>query len=131
MNANVVTATEDQNIMSTCRIMYENYDGDAIIIKLTGNSSSRDRITERDVVRILSRVTPAILQTPLRTVISKPLRTIERSSSINDAIKIYEAQEYSKACGSQRSSQYGWNINTEGCIQGHLQKRSFVYRILR
>lgn len=59
-----------------------------IIIKLTGNRSPLGIITERDVVRFLSTGTPAILQTPLRTLMSKPLITIELSSSINDAIKI-------------------------------------------
>jgi CBS domain-containing protein len=36
MIPNVVTATEDQNIMNASRIMYENQVGCVIIIKLMG-----------------------------------------------------------------------------------------------
>lgn len=69
MNPNVVTATEDQNIMSACRKMYENHVGCLIIIKLTGNRIPLGIITERDVVLIISKLSPTIFQTPLRTLI--------------------------------------------------------------
>ncbi len=62
--------------------------GCVIIGKLTGNRSPLGIITEPDIVRITSRFAQAILQTPLRTLMSKPLITIERSSSKNDAIKV-------------------------------------------
>jgi predicted transcriptional regulator len=45
-------------------------------------------ITERDVVRILGKLDPNLLQTPLKSLMSKPLITIEQTASINDATKI-------------------------------------------
>jgi predicted transcriptional regulator len=45
-------------------------------------------ITERDVVRILGKLDPNLLQAPLGELMTKPLITIEQSVSIYDATKI-------------------------------------------
>jgi predicted transcriptional regulator len=71
MNPKVQTDFEDQNIMSACNIMYANNIGCVII-----------------VVRILGKLNPDLLQTPLSTLMSRPLITIEQSASINDATNI-------------------------------------------
>lgn len=88
MNPNVQTDFEDQNIMSTCNIMYANNIGSVIIVSHDGNSSPLGIITERDVVRILGKLDPNLLQNPLGTLMSKPIITVEQSASINDATKI-------------------------------------------
>jgi predicted transcriptional regulator len=89
MNPKVQTDFEDQNIMSACNIMYVNNIGSVIIV-----THGRDQapplgiITERDVVRILGKLDPDLLQTPLGMLMSRPLITIEQSASINDATNI-------------------------------------------
>ncbi len=88
MNPKVQTDFEDQNIRSACNIMYVNDIGCIIIVT---NASDRDPvgiITERDIVRILGKLNPDLLQTPLRMLMSKPLITIEETASINDATKL-------------------------------------------
>jgi signal-transduction protein with cAMP-binding, CBS, and nucleotidyltransferase domain len=50
-------------------------------------------ITERDIVRILGKLNPDLFQTPLRTLMSNPIITIEQSASINDAAKIMNNKE--------------------------------------
>ena len=74
--------------MSACNIMYANNIGSVIIVTHDMNDGPLGIITERDVVRILGKLDPNLLQTPLRSLMSKPLITIEQSGSINDATKI-------------------------------------------
>lgn len=88
MNPKVQTDFEDQNIMSACNIMHANNIGSVIIVSHDRNRGPLGIITERDVVRILGKLDPNLLQTPLGTLMSKPIITIEESASINDATKI-------------------------------------------
>ena len=88
MNPKVQTDFEDQNIMSACNIMYANNIGSVIIVTHDKSGGPLGIITERDVVRILGKLDPNSLQTPLKSLMSKPLITIEQTASINDATKI-------------------------------------------
>ena len=88
MNSKVQTDFEDQNIMSACNIMYANNIGSVIIVTHDKSGGPLGIITERDVVRILGKLDPNLLQTPLKSLMSKPLITIEQTASINDATKI-------------------------------------------
>ncbi len=88
MNPKVQTDFEDQNIRSACNIMYANDIGCVIIVTHARNRAPVGIITERDVVRILGKLDPDLLQTPLRILMSRPLITIEQSASINDATYI-------------------------------------------
>ena len=66
MNTKVQTDFEDQNIMSACNIMYANNIGSVIIVTHDRTRSPLSIIMERDVVRILGKLDPNLLQTPLR-----------------------------------------------------------------
>jgi CBS domain-containing protein len=83
MIPNVLTDTEEQNIMSTCRIMYEDNIGCVVIVKVTGNKEPVGIITERDIISILGKFDPHLLQTPLYSNLSKPLVTIENTATFN------------------------------------------------
>lgn len=88
MNPGVKTVNEDKNIMSACRVMQENNIGCVIVVTIAGDGTPVGIITERDVVRILSKFNPALVHFALWKVMSKPLITIEPSASINDATKL-------------------------------------------
>jgi CBS domain-containing protein len=88
MNPKVQTDFEDQNIMSACNIMSANNIGCVIIVTRASSQIPVGIITERDVVQILGRLNPDLLQTPLRMLMSKPVITVEQTASINDAAKI-------------------------------------------
>lgn len=88
MNPRVQTDFEDQNIMSACNIMYTNNIGSVIIVSHDRNRGPLGIITERDVVRILGKLDPNLLQTPLSTLMSKPIINVKESASINDATKL-------------------------------------------
>lgn len=88
MNSNVKTVNEDKNIMSACKVMHENNIGCVIVVTIAGDETPVGIITERDVVKILSKFNPALFHFALWKVMSKPLVTIEPSSSINDGIKL-------------------------------------------
>ena len=88
MNPKVKTVNEDKNIMSACRVMQENNIGCVIVVTIAGDGNPVGIITERDVVRILSKFNPALVHFALWKVMSKPLFTIEPSASINDAIRL-------------------------------------------
>lgn len=88
MNPRVQTDFEDQNIMSACNIMYTNNIGSVIVVSHDRNRRPLGIITERDVVRILGKLDPNLLQTPLSTLMSKPIINVKESASINDATKL-------------------------------------------
>lgn len=88
MNPKVQTDFEDQNIMSACNIMSANDIGCVIVVTRNRDRTPVGIITERDIVRILGKLDPDLFQTPLRTLMSNPIITIEQSASINDAAKI-------------------------------------------
>jgi len=88
MNPKVKTVNEDKNIMSACKVMQDNNIGCVIVVTIAGDGTPVGIITERDVVRILSKFNPALVHFALWKVMSKPLITIESSASINDAIKL-------------------------------------------
>lgn len=93
MNTKVQTDFEDQNIMSACNIMSANNIGSVIIVTYDKNRDPLGIITERDIVRILGKLDPNLLQTPLRSLMTKPLITIKQSASINDATKIMNSKK--------------------------------------
>jgi CBS domain-containing protein len=81
MTQKVLTDTEEQNIMSACRIMSENKIGSVVIVKLAGKKNPVGIITERDIVHILGKFDPLLLQAPLRSFMSKPLITVENNAT--------------------------------------------------
>jgi CBS domain-containing protein len=89
MTRDVKTEKEDQNLITACRIMHENKIGCVVIVSKSDSNSEKPIgiITERDVVRLLGSLNPALLQTPLHNIMSKPLVTIPSDSSFKDAIQ--------------------------------------------
>ena len=58
MNPDVKTDTEEQNIMSACNIMHENNIGCVILVTLEDREKPTGIFTERDVVRVLGKLSP-------------------------------------------------------------------------
>jgi CBS domain-containing protein len=89
MTRDVKTEKEDQNVLTTCRIMYENNIGSIIIVNQSDNNNPKPVgiITERDIVRMLGSLKTSLLQTPLRNIMSKPLVNVSINSSVRDAIQ--------------------------------------------
>jgi len=86
MTRDIKTEKEDQNVLTACKMMYENNIGCIIIVK-QNDIKPVGIITERDVVRLLGSLKPSLLQTPLREIMSKPLVKISINSSVRDAIQ--------------------------------------------
>lgn len=86
MNPDVKTDTEDQNVMSACKIMHDNKIG-CVIIKGVKSGKPVGIITERDVVRILGKLDPSLLGIPLGDLMTKPLVTIDEILSVKDAMQ--------------------------------------------
>jgi CBS domain-containing protein len=87
MTKKVVTDTEDQNIPSASRKMYENNIGSVIVVDNGKDNRAVGIVTERDVVRILGKLEPWLLSSPLRALMSKPLITIYSNGSLRDGIQ--------------------------------------------
>lgn len=88
MNADVKTVNEDKNITSACKVMHKNNIGCVIVVTIAGDGTPVGIITERDVVRILSKQNPGLLHFALWKLMSKPLVTVEQSASMSRAIRI-------------------------------------------
>jgi len=104
MNPKVQTDFEDQNIMSACNIMYTNAIGCVIIVTHANNQIPIGIITERDVVRILGKLNQGLLQTPLKTLMSTPLITIEESASINAATNLMNNKKIRRLVAVDRNN---------------------------
>lgn len=87
MTTKIVTDTEDQNISSASKKMDENNIGSVIIIDNVRDKKAVGIITERDVVRIIGKLQPWLLSTPLNSLMSKPLITIRSNASLRDGIQ--------------------------------------------
>jgi CBS domain-containing protein len=89
MTRDIKTEKEEQNVLTACRVMYENNIGSIIIVKKDDKNNTKPVgiITERDVVRLLGSLNPSLLQTPLHDIMSKPLVNVSINSSIRDAIQ--------------------------------------------
>jgi CBS domain-containing protein len=86
MTRDIKTEKEDQNVLTACKMMYENNIGCIIIVK-QNDIKPVGIITERDVVRLLGSLKPSLLQTPLREIMSKPLVNVSINSSVRDLIQ--------------------------------------------
>lgn len=93
MTRKVQTDFEDQNIMSACNIMYANDIGSIIIVTRNEDGIPVGIITERDIVRILGKLKPDLLNTPLKQLMSSPLVTIEDSASLNEASNLMNTKK--------------------------------------
>jgi len=93
MNHKVQSDFEDQNIMSACNIMHANNIGSVIIATRNEDRIPAGIITERDIVRIVGKLNPDLLNTPLKTLMSRPLITIEESASMTDASKLMNTKK--------------------------------------
>ncbi|MGB8164024.1 MAG: CBS domain-containing protein [Nitrososphaeraceae archaeon] len=88
MNPNVKTDTEEQNIMSACKIMHDNNIGSVVLVTLEDREKPVGIFTERDVVRVLGKLSPWLYRVPLRELMSRPVVTIEPTSSVKEAMQI-------------------------------------------
>ena len=93
MNPDVLTDTEDQNIMSACKIMHDNKIGCVIIVGVEEPGKPVGIITERDVVRTFGRLDPSLLEIPLSDIMTKPLITIGEISSVKDAMQLMNSKD--------------------------------------
>jgi len=93
MNRKVQSDFEDQNIMSACNIMHAKNIGSVIIVTRNEDRIPAGIITERDIVRIVGKLNPDLLNTPLKTLMSRPLITIEESASMTDASKLMNTKK--------------------------------------
>ena len=88
MTTKIITDTEDQNIYSASNKMDENNIGSVIVVDNERDKRAVGIITERDVVRILGKLEPWLLSSPLKALMSKPLITIRSNGSLKDGIQI-------------------------------------------
>ena len=58
MTRDVKTEKEDQNVLTACKIMYENNIGCIVIVKNYNNTKPVGIITERDIIRMLGSLKP-------------------------------------------------------------------------
>jgi CBS domain-containing protein len=90
MVRNVKTASESQTVKAVAKIMTDNNIGSVVIVKNAGASRPVGIITERDIVRIAGVEQALTLQMSARDVMSKPVITIDATSSIKDALQAME-----------------------------------------
>jgi CBS domain-containing protein len=94
MTREVKTAKESQTVKAAARIMTEKDIGSLVIVKGTEPDRPVGIITERDLVRVVGTTDTSTLQMPVRDIMSKPVVTIEASSSIKDAIQSMELNNF-------------------------------------
>jgi len=81
----VITVLENQPVEKVAKLMRHGKVGSVVVVD--EQQKPIGIITERDVVRILGRLEPWLLGSPLRTLMSKPLITISTNGSLRDGIQ--------------------------------------------
>ena len=90
MVRNVKTAKETQTVKAVAKTMTENNIGSVVIVGNADASRPVGIITERDIVRIAGVEQALTLQMAARDAMSKPVITIDATSSIKDALQAME-----------------------------------------
>ena len=126
MNRKVQTDFEDQNIMSACNIMHVNDIGSVIIVTRNKDTTPVGIITERDVVRTLGKLNPDLLNLPLKTIMSKPLITIEESASMADASKVMNEKKIRRLVVVDKNNKMS-GILTQNDIFGAIDKNPNLF----
>lgn len=94
MTKDVKTATDSQTVKAVARIMNETDIGSVVIVKLTEEDKPVGIVTERDIVRLAGTTQVLTMQMPVRDIMSKPVITIDATSSIKDAIQAMELNDF-------------------------------------
>ena len=89
MVRDVKTAEENQDINTIAKVMSDNNSGSVVIVKSDDLEGLEGIITERDIVRIAAaaETSSSTFQLLARDIMSKPIITIDATSSIQDAIQ--------------------------------------------
>lgn len=90
MVRDVKTAKENQTVKTVAKIMTDNNIGSVVIVTNSDVNKLVGIITERDIVCIVGAEQVLTLQMPVRDKMSKPVITIDSTSSIRDAIQQME-----------------------------------------
>ena len=92
MTRDVKTEKEVQNVLTTCKIMYENNIGCIVIINQSDNNNTKPA---------------SLLQTSLRDIMSKPLINVSINSSVRDAIQPMQQKNIRRIIVSDGDEQFG------------------------
>jgi CBS domain-containing protein len=101
MTTDVLTANENQSVRYVCKLMCDRKVGSVVIlknIKESKDSSTKKNgtvvgiVTERDYVHLIGFSDMFLVYVPISEIMSKPLITIRKFASINDAISIMQAK---------------------------------------
>jgi CBS domain-containing protein len=89
MVRDVKTAEENQDINTIAKVMSDNNIGSVVIVKSDDLEGLEGMITERDIVRIAAaaETSSSTFQLLARDIMSKPVITIDATSSIQDVIQ--------------------------------------------
>jgi CBS domain-containing protein len=93
MTKDVKTAKESQTVKAVARFMNENDIGSVVVVGVEVDKPV-GIVTERDIVRVAGTAEVLTLQMPVRDMMSKPVITIDASSSIKDAIQSMELNNF-------------------------------------
>ena len=101
MTTNVVTANENQSVRYVCKLMCNKKVGSVVILENTKGSEAGSNkkngvvvgiVTERDYVHLLGFSDMFLVDVPVSEIMSKPLITIRKFASINDAISTMQVK---------------------------------------
>ena len=101
MTTNVVTANENQSIRYVCKLMCNKKVGSVVILKnikeskapmTAKNETAVGIVTERDYVHLIGFSDMFLVDASISEIMSRPLITIRKFASINDAISVMQAK---------------------------------------
>lgn len=100
MTTTVVTANENQSVRDVCKLMYNKKIGSVVILEnAKGSETNSDKnnralgiVTERDYVRLIGFSEMFLVDIPVSEIMSRPLITIGKDTSITEAISVMQAK---------------------------------------
>lgn len=129
MIKDVKTANESRTVKALARIMSENGIGSVVIVKSTDAEKPVGIITERDIVRVAGTAQVLTLQMPAHDIMSKPVITIDASSSIKDAIQAMELNNIRRLPVVDREQKMVGIITDKDVFRAIMKSQSLVTSI--
>ena len=101
MTRNVKTTTENETMRQACKLMYQDNIGSIVILKKDADDQdgtikrevAMGMLTERDVARMVGFSAKFFPDMHVSEVMSKPLITINPSTSVKDAVSLMEQKD--------------------------------------
>ena len=139
MTTNVVTANENQNVHHVCKLMCNKKVGSVVILKnikesnpfiTKKNGTAVGIVTEWDYVHLIGFSDMFLVDASISEIMSRPLITIRKFASINDAISVMQAKNIRRLPVVDNTGKMTGTITDKDILKAIMTNQSLTMSLL-